>query len=301
MLYMIKKVRKAVIPAAGLGTRFLPATKSMPKEMLPIVDTPNIQYIVEEAVKAGIESILIITSGTKNAIENHFDYNFELEERLRKAGKDKQADMVHSIGDMADVFYVRQKNPRGLGHAILCAKDFIGDEPFAVLLGDDLVVPDDDGKPAIGALIETYYKHGTSVLGCKKVPHESISKYGSVKPAFELEGDESEFPVVDMIEKPQPEEAFTDVAILGRYVCTPDIFDFLMKTKPGRNNEIQLTDAFQAQCKSLGEIYACNYPGTRYDIGDKMGFIKANVEMAMRRPDLGKAVKEYIKELSKKL
>ena len=298
---MIKKVRKAVIPAAGLGTRFLPATKSMPKEMLPIVDTPNIQYIVGEAVKAGIESILIITSGTKNAIENHFDYNFELEERLRKAGKDKQADMVHSIGDMADVFYVRQKNPKGLGHAILCAKDFIGDEPFAVLLGDDLVVPDDDGKPAIGALIETYYKHGTSVLGCKKVPHESISKYGSVKPAFELEGDESEFPVVDMIEKPQPEEAFTDVAILGRYVCTPDIFDFLMKTKPGRNNEIQLTDAFQAQCKSLGEIYACNYPGTRYDIGDKMGFIKANVEMAMRRPDLGEAVKEYIKELSKKL
>ena len=263
---MIKKVRKAVIPAAGLGTRFLPATKSMPKEMLPIVDTPNIQYIVEEAVKAGIESILIITSGTKNAIENHFDYNFELEERLRKAGKDKQADMVHSIGDMADVFYVRQKNPRGLGHAILCAKDFIGDEPFAVLLGDDLVVPDDDGKPAIGALIETYYKHGTSVLGCKKVPHESISKYGSVKPAFELKGDESEFPVVDMIEKPQPEEAFTDVASLGRYVCTPDIFDFLMKTKPGRNNEIQLTDAFQAQCKALGEIYACNYPGTRYDI-----------------------------------
>lgn len=298
---MIKKVRKAVIPAAGLGTRFLPATKSMPKEMLPIVDTPNIQYIVEEAVKAGIESILIITSGTKNAIENHFDYNFELEERLRKAGKDKQADMVHSIGDMADVFYVRQKNPKGLGHAILCAKDFIGDEPFAVLLGDDLVVPDDDGKPAIGALIETYYKHGTSVLGCKKVPHESISKYGSVKPTFELKGDESEFPVVDMIEKPQPEEAFTDVAILGRYVCTPDIFDFLMKTKPGRNNEIQLTDAFQAQCKSLGEIYACNYPGTRYDIGDKMGFIKANVEMAMRRPDLGEAVKEYIKELSKKL
>lgn len=298
---MIKKVRKAVIPAAGLGTRFLPATKSMPKEMLPIVDTPNIQYIVEEAVKAGIESILIITSGTKNAIENHFDYNFELEERLRKAGKDKQADMVHSIGDMADVFYVRQKNPKGLGHAILCAKDFIGDEPFAVLLGDDLVVPDDDGKPAIGALIETYYKHGTSVLGCKKVPHESISKYGSVKPAFELEGDESEFPVVDMIEKPQPEEAFTDVAILGRYVCTPDIFDFLMKTKPGRNNEIQLTDAFQAQCKVLGEIYACNYPGTRYDIGDKMGFIKANVEMAMRRPDLGEAVKEYIKELSKRL
>lgn len=298
---MIKKVRKAVIPAAGLGTRFLPATKSMPKEMLPIVDTPNIQYIVEEAVKAGIESILIITSGTKNAIENHFDYNFELEERLRKAGKDKQADMVHSIGDMADVFYVRQKNPRGLGHAILCAKDFIGDEPFAVLLGDDLVVPDDDGKPAIGALIETYYKHGTSVLGCKKVPHESISKYGSVKSAFELKGDEFEFPVVDMIEKPQPEEAFTDVAILGRYVCTPDIFDFLMKTKPGRNNEIQLTDAFQAQCKALGEIYACNYPGTRYDIGDKMGFIKANVEMAMRRPDLGEAVKEYIKELSKKL
>lgn len=244
---------------------------------------------------------MIITSGTKNAIENHFDYNFELEERLRKAGKDKQADMVHSIGDMADVFYVRQKNPKGLGHAILCAKDFIGDEPFAVLLGDDLVVPDDDGKPAIGALIETYYKHGTSVLGCKKVPHESISKYGSVKPAFELKGDESEFPVVDMIEKPQPEEAFTDVAILGRYVCTPDIFDFLMKTKPGRNNEIQLTDAFQAQCKALGEIYACNYPGTRYDIGDKMGFIKANVEMAMGRPDLGEAVKEYIKELSKKL
>lgn len=296
-----KKVRKAVIPAAGLGTRFLPATKSMPKEMLPIVDTPNIQFIVEEAVKAGIESILIITSGTKNAIENHFDYNFELEERLRMAGKKEQADQIHAIGDMANVFYVRQKNPRGLGHAILCAKDFIGDEPFAVLLGDDLVVPDVDGKPAIGALIDAYYKSGTSILGCKKVPHEMISKYGSVKPAQELKGKESVFPVVDMIEKPKPEEAFTDVAILGRYVCTPDLFDFLAKTKPGANNEIQLTDAFKAQCKALGKIYACYYPGTRYDIGDKFGFIKANIDMALSRPDLGESVREYIKLLAKTL
>lgn len=298
---MIQKVRKAVIPAAGLGTRFLPATKSMPKEMLPIVDTPNIQYIVEEAVKAGIESILIITSGTKNAIENHFDYNFELEERLRRDGKNDQADAVHAIADMADVFYVRQKNPKGLGHAILCAKDFIGDEPFAVLLGDDLVVPDADGKPAIGALIDTYYKTGKTVLGCKKVPHEAISKYGSVKPACELRGDEETFPIIDMVEKPKPEDAFTDVAILGRYVCTPDIFEFLLNTKPGRGNEIQFTDALQAQCKANGGIYACNYPGTRYDIGDKMGFIKANVEMALSREDLGETVKEYIKELAEKL
>lgn len=298
---MLKKVRKAVIPAAGLGTRFLPATKSMPKEMLPIVDTPNIQFIVEEAVKAGIESILIITSGTKNAIENHFDYNFELEQRLRMAGKDEQADMTHAIGDMADVFYVRQKNPRGLGHAILCAKDFIGNEPFAILLGDDLVVPDKDGKPAIGALIDVYQKTGKSVLGCKRVPHSQINKYGSVKPASEATGEEDFFPVVDMIEKPKPEEAFTDVAILGRYVCTPDIFDFLENTKPGRNNEIQLTDALQALCKASGSIYACNYPGVRYDIGDKFGFIKANIDMALSRPDLGETVKEYIKELAEKI
>lgn len=298
---MVHKVRKAVIPAAGLGTRFLPATKSMPKEMLPIVDTPNIQFIVEEAVKAGIESILIITSGTKNAIENHFDYNFELEERLRRAGKDEQADQIHAIGDMADVFYVRQKNPKGLGHAILCAKDFVGDEPFAVLLGDDLVVPEEDGKPAIGSLIEAYQEHGTSILGCQKVAHEAISKYGSVKPERAIKEGESVFPVVDMIEKPKPEEAFTDVAILGRYICTPDLFAFLSKTKPGANGEIQLTDAFKAQCQSLGRIYACRYPGTRYDIGDKFGFIKANIDLALSRPDLRDSVKKYVQELAKKI
>lgn len=293
---MYKKVRKAVIPAAGLGTRFLPATKSLPKEMLPIVDTPNIQYIVQEAVNAGIESILIIVSGAKRAIEDHFDYDYELEARLKEAGKEKDAERVHAIGDMAQLFYVRQKNPKGLGHAILCAKDFVGDEPFAILLGDDLVVPNEDGVPAIKCLIDGYQKTGKTVVGVKKVDHEAISKYASVSPAGETRSDGGAFLLSDMVEKPRPEEAFSDYAILGRYVCTPDIFDILEHTAPGRNNEIQLTDALKAQAKK-GDCYAAVFPGTRYDIGDKFGFVKATIDFSLKRPDLGPKVMEYLRSI----
>lgn len=296
----MKKVRKAVIPAAGMGTRFLPATKALPKEMLPIVDTPSIQYIVEEAVKSGIESILIITSGTKNAIESYFDYNYELEHRLLEAGKTEKAKLVHDIGDLADIFYVRQKDPKGLGHAILCAKDFVGDEPFAILLGDDLVVPDNDKEgPAIDALIKAYYQTGESVVGVKKVPHQDLSKYASVNPVHPIKDGDTLFALSDMIEKPKPEEAFTDYAILGRYVATPDLFDILAKTKPGRNNEIQLTDAFKAQIHTTG-VYAQVFPGTRYDIGDKFGYVKATLDFALKRNDLGPEVLDYIRHIAEK-
>lgn len=293
---MAQKVRKAVIPAAGLGTRFLPVTKALPKEMLPIVDTPNIQYIVQEAVNAGIESILIIVSGTKGAIEDHFDYDYELEARLKAAGKEKEAEQVHAIGDLAQLFYVRQKNPRGLGHAILCAKDFVGNEPFAILLGDDLVVPDSDDKPAIGTLIDGYEKTGKTVVGVKRVDHSAICKYASVKPAGEILTDGSPFLLSDMVEKPKPEEAFTDMAILGRYVCTPDVFDILEHTAPGRGNEIQLTDALKAQALK-GDCYAAVFPGTRYDIGDKFGFVKATIDFALKRSDIGPEVLDYIRRI----
>lgn len=293
-----KRVRKAVIPAAGLGTRFLPATKSLPKEMLPIVDVPNIQHIVKEAVDSGIESILIITSGTKGAIEHHFDYDFELETRLRQSGKDELADQVHAIGDMADIFYVRQKNPKGLGHAILCAKDFVGDEPFAILLGDDLVVPGPEEGPAIGHLIDCYEKLGKTVVGVKKVDHAAISKYASVKPAGEACDDGSPFLLSDMVEKPRPEEAFTDYAILGRYVATPDIFEILAHTAPGRNGEIQLTDALRQQALK-GQAAAAVFPGTRYDIGDKFGYVKAVIDFALFREDIGPQVREYLEQLVK--
>ncbi len=292
----MKKVRKAVIPAAGLGTRFLPATKSLPKEMLPIVDTPNIQYIVKEAVNSGIESILIITSGAKSAIEDHFDYNYELEHRLREAGKEKEAREVHAIGDMADVFYVRQREPKGLGHAILCARDFIGDEPFAILLGDDLVVPGEGDEPAIKSLIDAYYKTNTTVVGVKKVAHEAISKYASVKIDDFAEG-KTLFHVSDMIEKPKEGESFSDYGILGRYVATPDIFEILSHTAPGRNNEIQLTDALRAQAIKAPGVYAKIFPGTRYDIGDKFGYVKATVDFALKRPDIGPELLAYLKKI----
>lgn len=294
----MKKVRKAIIPAAGMGTRFLPATKSLPKEMLPIVDTPNIHFIVEEAVKAGIESILIITSGTKKAIEDYFDYDYELENRLKASGKAELAAKVHDIGDMVDLFYVRQKEPKGLGHAILCGKDFVGDEPFAILLGDDLVVPDEDGQPAIKSLIDTYYQTGKNVVGVKKVPHSDISKYASVKPHTAVKEGEKSFLLDDMVEKPLPGEEFTDYAILGRYVGTPELMEVLEKTLPGRNNEIQLTDAFK-ELSHQGKVYANLFPGTRYDIGDKFGYVKASIDYALKRDDLKEKVQDYINKLAK--
>lgn len=284
-----KKVRKAVIPAAGWGTRFLPATKSMPKEMLPIVDTPTIQYIVEEAVNSGIEQICLITSHTKKAIEDHFDRTFELENLLDRTGKTEFANQIRKISDMVEVVSIRQKEAKGLGHAVLCAKNFVGDEPFAVLLGDDVVYNKE--KPCLKQLIDIYDEKGKSVLGVQTVAHENICKYGCVD--GEKVGDRV-YTVKDMIEKPKPEEAPTDVAVLGRYVITPEIFEKLESTKPGAGGEIQLTDALRDLAKEQ-DMYAYDFEGRRYDVGDRLGFLEATVEYALRRDDLKDDFKAYLK------
>lgn len=291
----MKKVTKAVIPAAGLGTRFLPATKALPKEMLPIVDTPNIHFIVKEAVKAGIKDILIIVSSTKESIEDYFDVNFELETRLRNSGKNKEADEMREIAEMANVVFVRQREPKGLGDAVLYAKSFVGDEPFAVMLGDDLI--DSSEKPAIGELIDAYEKTGGTILGCKRVAKDQLNKYGVVKP--KENSDTTLFEVCDMVEKPKTlEQAPSDVAVLGRYVLPPEIFDVLETTKAGVGGEIQLTDAIKSSM-DLRPCFACIFTGTRYDIGDKFGYIKATIDLALRRPDLKDKVLNYLKEIIK--
>lgn len=276
---MIKPVRKAVIPAAGLGTRFLPATKATPKEMLPIVDKPTIQYIVEEALAAGIEDILVITGRSKRAIEDHFDRSIELEMNLKEHGKEKELEVVRKISDIR-IHYIRQKEPRGLGHAILCAQQFIGDEPFAVLLGDDVV---DAKVPALKQLIDVYEKTGSSVLGVQEVPLEKVSSYGIV--ASHATDEPRTFTVSDMVEKPAVEDAPSRLAVLGRYVINPEIFAILEKTEPGRGGEIQLTDALKVLVEQQ-TMYAYNFEGRRYDVGDKQGFLEATVEMALKRPDL---------------
>lgn len=276
---MIKPVRKAVIPAAGLGTRFLPATKATPKEMLPIVDKPTIQYIVEEALAAGIEDILVITGRSKRAIEDHFDRSIELEMNLKEHGKEKELEVVRKISDIR-IHYIRQKEPRGLGHAILCAQQFIGDEPFAVLLGDDVV---DAKVPALKQLIDVYEKTGSSVLGVQEVPLEKVSSYGIV--ASHATDEPRTFTVSDMVEKPAVEDAPSRLAVLGRYVINPEIFAILEKTEPGRGGEIQLTDALKVLAEQQ-TMYAYNFVGRRYDVGDKQGFLEATVEMALKRPDL---------------
>lgn len=276
---MIKKVRKAVIPAAGLGTRFLPATKATPKEMLPIVDKPTIQYIIEEALDSGIEDILIITGRSKRAIEDHFDRSIELELNLEAGGKISELEMVRKISDIR-IHYIRQKEPRGLGHAILCAQQFIGDEPFAVLLGDDVV---DSQVPALKQLIDVYDKTGASVLGVQEVPQEKVSAYGIV--ASQPTDDVRTFTVTDMVEKPKMEDAPSRLAVLGRYIINPEIFPILEETKPGRGNEIQLTDALKVLAAQQ-PMYAYNFEGRRYDVGDKQGFLEATVEMALKRSDL---------------
>lgn len=276
---MIKPVRKAVIPAAGLGTRFLPATKATPKEMLPIVDKPTIQYIVEEALAAGIEDILVITGRSKRAIEDHFDRSIELEMNLKEHGKEKVLEVVRKISDIR-IHYIRQKEPRGLGHAILCAQQFIGDEPFAVLLGDDVV---DAKVPALKQLIDVYEKTGSSVLGVQEVPLEKVSSYGIV--ASHATDEPRTFTVSDMVEKPAVEDAPSRLAVLGRYVINPEIFAILEKTEPGRGGEIQLTDALKVLAEQQ-TMYAYNFEGRRYDVGDKQGFLEATVEMALKRPDL---------------
>lgn len=288
------KVRKAVIPVAGLGTRFLPFTKAVPKEMLPLVDTPAIQVIVEEAVKAGIEDILFITNRGKTVIEDHFDRAVELELALEKNGKVKELKQVNYLTNLANIFYVRQKETKGLGHAILCAKDFVGDEPFAILLGDDVVYNEE--KPAIGQLIERYEKYDKSILGCQEVAIESINKYGSL--AGE-KVDEGVYKVDYLIEKPDIDKAPSNVAVLGRHVLKADIFDYLEKTKPGYGGEIQLTDAMDRMAKDM-DVYGYIFKGKRYDTGDKLGYLKAVVEYALRDENLGKDFGNYLNDLSNK-
>ena len=240
----LQKVRKAIIPAAGLGTRFLPATKAIAKEMLPIVDIPTIQYIIQEAVDSGIEEILIITNSNKHAMENHFDKNYELEERLKESGKLEQVKMIQDIADMANIYYIRQKEPKGLGHAVLCAKSFIGDEPFAVLLGDDVVV-NKEGKPALKQLIEQYSKTSASVIGVQTVDKKDVSKYGIVEPSKSHPAKGRLVKLTDMVEKPAVEKAPSQLAVLGRYVLTPEIFELLETQGKGAGGEIQLTDAIK--------------------------------------------------------
>lgn len=287
----MKKIRKAVIPAAGLGTRFLPATKAVPKEMLPIVDKPTIQYIIEEAIKSGIEEILIITSRNKAAIEEHFDRNIELEQNLYENGKKDLLAMVQEISNIR-IHSVRQKVARGLGHAILCAKDFVGDEPFAVLLGDDVVYNDEN--PALGQLMATYDKWGGTVLGVQTVAKEATKLYGIITPGEKL-GDRT-YGVQDMVEKPNPSEAPSNLAVLGRYVITPAIFDILEHTEPGKGGEIQLTDALKVLAKRE-KVFAYDFEGRRYDIGDKEGFLEACVEFALRRDDIKGKFQNYLKGL----
>lgn len=286
----IKPVRRAVIPAAGLGTRFLPATKATPKEMLPIVDKPTIQYIIEEALASGIEDIIIISGKSKRAIEDHFDRNMELEMSLEASGKFEQLEMVRRISEI-NLHYIRQKEPRGLGHAILCARRFIGDEPFAVLLGDDVV---DSEKPALKQLIDVYDRRGFSVLGVQEVAPEKVSSYGIIDGAPTEEA--RTYTVKDMVEKPAQEEAPSRLAVLGRYIITPEIFDILENTPPGRGNEIQLTDALRVLAKQQ-PMYAYNFEGRRYDVGDKQGFIEATVEYALKRTEMHGKLLEYLKHI----
>ncbi len=289
------KIRKAVIPAAGYGTRFLPATKATPKEMLPIVDKPTIQYIVEEALASGIEDILIISGHAKRAIEDHFDSAPVLEAALEKSGKKDLLDIVRETADIR-VHYIRQRYMRGLGDAILCAKPFMGNEPFAVLLGDDVVYNPDD--PALGQLMRIYDEKGGSVLGCQNVPQNQVSSYGIV--AGHEAGSPRLMRVTDMVEKPDPDEAPSRMAVLGRYIIKPEIFDILEKTPPGKGGEIQLTDALKVLAKS-DDVYAYDFEGKRYDLGDKLGFLQATVEFALRRDDLAGPFGTYLKELVKGL
>lgn len=288
------KVTKAVIPAAGLGTRFLPATKACPKEMLPIVDKPTIQYIIEEALASGITDILIISGRTKRAIEDHFDRSPELEQNLEEHGKTELLKMVQDIADI-NIHYIRQKEPKGLGHAILCAKAFVGNDPFAVLLGDDVVY--NDGYPCLKQLIDVYERTDSTVLGCQQVPLEKVSSYGIVKST--PTGNERIFHVKDMVEKPAVEDAPSRLAVLGRYVITPKIFEILEETRPGRGGEIQLTDALKVLAQQQ-DMYAYDFIGRRYDVGDKQGYLEATVEYALRRPDLKDKFRDYLKKILEK-
>ncbi|GAB6563567.1 MULTISPECIES: UTP--glucose-1-phosphate uridylyltransferase GalU [Bacillus] len=275
----MKRVRKAIIPAAGLGTRFLPATKAMPKEMLPIVDKPTIQYIVEEAIKSGIEDIIIVTGKTKRSIEDHFDNAFELEQNLLEKKKYELLEKVQASSKMVDIHYIRQKEPKGLGHAVWCARKFIGDEPFAVLLGDDIVQAE---KPCLRQLIEEYDKTLSSVIGVQTVPEDETHRYGIIDP---LEQEGRRYQVRNFVEKPAAGTAPSNLAIMGRYVLTPEIFMFLEQQHIGAGGEIQLTDAIQ-NLNEIQRVFAYDFEGKRYDVGEKLGFVQTTIEMALQHPEL---------------
>jgi UTP--glucose-1-phosphate uridylyltransferase len=283
----MKKVRKAVIPAAGRGLRFLPATKAQPKEMLPIVDKPAIQYIIEEALDSGIEDILIITGQNKRSIEDHFDKSVELEKILKEQGKLNLLEEVQDIGGLTDLYYVRQKEPLGLGHAVYCARQFIGNEPFAVLLGDDLVR---GATPCLKQLLDLYGKVQSSVIAVMEVPREDVNKYGILDAVEESPG---VYKVKDLVEKPPAESAPSRLAIMGRYIIEPRIFSILAGTGPGAGGEIQLTDALRVLCREQ-PVYGLAFQGQRYDVGDKLGYLQATVEFALARPDLAEGFREYL-------
>ncbi|MGG1676510.1 UTP--glucose-1-phosphate uridylyltransferase GalU [Neobacillus sp. NRS-1170] len=287
-------IKKAVIPAAGLGTRFLPATKAQPKEMLPIVDKPTIQYIVEEAVASGIEDIIIVTGRNKRAIEDHFDYSIELELELEEKDKQELLTMVKDISTMVNIHYIRQKKPLGLGHAVHCARRFIGNEPFAVLLGDDIVKSD---KPCLKQLMDVHEQFGCSVIGTKIMPNEELYKYGVIAPSNEGISNKI-VEVKDMVEKPR-ENAPSNFAIMGRYILNPEIFGFLEEVEIGYGGEIQLTDALRKMAANE-KVLAYAFDGIRYDVGDKFGFLQATIEFALERDDLRNSLVDYLKELSKK-
>jgi UTP--glucose-1-phosphate uridylyltransferase len=283
------RVKKAVFPVAGFGTRFLPATKASPKEMLPLIDKPLVQYVVEEAVASGIEQILFITGRGKRTIEDHFDISVELEAHLYDKGKDRELSRVREIAEMVDIFYVRQRQALGLGHAILCARDFIGNEPFAVLLGDDII---DSDRPCLGQLLDVFDEQQGSVLALEKVPMENISSYGCVR-ATQIS--ERVFDVLDMVEKPSRAEAPSDMAIIGRYVLTPRIFGILEQQEPGKGGEIQLTDAILTLSREE-KVYGCLFEGLRHDCGDKLGFLKATVDMALKRDEFRVEFEAYLRQ-----
>ncbi|MZQ81688.1 UTP--glucose-1-phosphate uridylyltransferase GalU [Paenibacillus sp. 5J-6] len=290
----MQKIRKAIIPAAGLGTRFLPATKAQPKEMLPIVDKPAIQYIVEEAIESGIEDIIIVTGRNKRAIEDHFDKSVELEMMLEEKGSTQLLDIVQSVSNLANVHYIRQKQPLGLGHAIYCARKFIGDEPFAVLLGDDIL---QSSTPGLKQMIEIYEQTETSVIAVQEVPWEDVSKYGIVSPATNYG---SYRMIEDLVEKPDRDQAPSNLAVIGRYLIMPEIFGILERQEPGRGGEIQLTDALRV-LNRVQQMSAYLMQANRYDVGDKFGYIEATIELALQRPDLQNQMKAYLLNLARKL
>lgn len=287
----MKKVTKAVIPAAGLGTRVLPATKAQPKEMLVIVDKPSLQYIVEELVQSGIKDIVIVTGRNKNSIEDHFDYSYEVESTLKKDGKNELLEKIENISDMANIFYVRQNHPKGLGHAILKAKPFIGDDPFVIALGDDIVYNDE--YPVAKQMIDVYEKYGSSIVGCQEVAQKDVSKYGVVKPTQYLDNGTCE--IDDFIEKPAVEEAPSRYACLGRYLLDGKIFKYLEEVKPGKGGEIQLTDAILDMMKAGEKVLAYDFKGKRYDIGNKFGLLKANIEFGLRNDETKEELLNYLK------